>query len=442
MFPEIAQFVSKCQSEAEGGRVFGLAMLDCCVWPANSAYLQACIAAFNSLLAVSPNNAGHVQLPIPQAQTHPQAVVKHRRGLEDSLVSQGLDIMRQVSLTFDKSSLPAGDKREPWHPCLFVTSMSAPENSWSDSAAAQNRSIGPCPLIRVADMLGFDGESRPGAAQRTEQPLVLKGVPAHLEVISAYLRGIQFKDEDVVVVVDILPNRQAEFSRAVLGRLLDANARRPVVKYCGQFRADQKDVVMSLEEMVYTHWDGSSIAPPRARPVEALPDPNLELLCWNNGVASFPQQILQKFGEGTAAFVQVADMKKRLIAAFPESDSAPSGASTGTGTVNRSSVRRAVGRPDFNIEGGKRPLDFTREIDMLHTPASSFTVERTSVNGMGEHELSGICFRFQDDLVLVSDEKRLISLCEFARKCCTVHGVACFELANHQLDQKMYPPVP
>ena len=58
---------------------------------------------------------------------------------------------------------------------------------------------------------------------------------------------------------------------------------------------------------------------------------------------------------------------------------------------------------------------------------------------MGEAELSGLPFRFADDLVLVSDEKRLTSLCEFAHKCCTVHGVANFELANHQLDQKMYP---
>lgn len=154
-----------------------LAGLDCCVWPSNSAYFQACINALSSLLAVAPTNAAHVQLPLPQAQTHSNAVVKHRRALEDALVANGLDIMRTVSLCFDKSSLPAGDKREPWHPCLFVTSTTCQEvNAWCESAAAQSRSIGPCPLIRVADMIGFDTEARPGASQRTEQPLAYSGL--------------------------------------------------------------------------------------------------------------------------------------------------------------------------------------------------------------------------------------------------------------------------
>lgn len=61
---------------------------------------------------------------------------------------------------------------------------------------------------------------------------------------------------------------------------------------------------------------------------------------------------------------------------------------------------------------------------------------------MGEAELSGVCFRFKDDLTLVLNDKKLISLAEYAHLCCTVHGVANFELANHQLLQKQYPPVP
>lgn len=58
---------------------------------------------------------------------------------------------------------------------------------------------------------------------------------------------------------------------------------------------------------------------------------------------------------------------------------------------------------------------------------------------MGEAELSGVCFRFKDDLSFVVHEKKLLSLAEFAHMCCTVHGVANFELANHQLVQKQYP---
>lgn len=62
-------------------------------------------------------------------------------------------------------------------------------------------------------------------------------------------------------------------------------------------------------------------------------------------------------------------------------------------------------------------------------------------SGLGEIELSGICFRFASDLVLVSSERQLTSLAEFAHKCCTVQGIANFELANHEIQQKMYPPV-
>ena len=88
-------------------------------------------------------------------------------------MSRELDIMRPVSLMFDKAGLPAGDKREPWHPCLFVTNSNhESSNAWCESAVAQQRSIGPCQLIRVADMLGFDSETRPGASSRTEQFLV------------------------------------------------------------------------------------------------------------------------------------------------------------------------------------------------------------------------------------------------------------------------------
>ena len=61
---------------------------------------------------------------------------------------------------------------------------------------------------------------------------------------------------------------------------------------------------------------------------------------------------------------------------------------------------------------------------------------------MGEAEVSGVCFRFKDDLSLVVHEKKLLSLAEYAHLCCTVHGVANFELASHQLVQKQYPPAP
>lgn len=49
---------------------------------------------------------------------------------------------------------------------------------------------------------------------------------------------------------------------------------------------------------------------------------------------------------------------------------------------------------------------------------------------MGEAEVSGVCFRFKDDLSLVVHEKKLLSLAEYAHLCCAVHGVANFKLAK------------
>lgn len=144
-------------------------MVDCCVWPNNAQYLNVCTQVFQSLLALSPDHAGHVQLPVPQSQALDKAVLKQRRILEDMLGQAGLDALRSVSLFFDKAGCPAGDKRDPWHPCLFVTATGHEVNSWSQCAVGTQRSIGPCPLIRVVDMLGFDSENRPGAAAGAEQ---------------------------------------------------------------------------------------------------------------------------------------------------------------------------------------------------------------------------------------------------------------------------------
>ena len=147
--------------------------LDCCVWPSNMGYLQACLQALHSVLAMFPKCGGHLQVPMPQAQTVPQALVKHRRILEDFLIGHNMDITKNVTLIFQTSSgSTSADKRSLVHPCLFVSSTNHNEtNVWSSSAPVQMGHIADIPLIRVNEMLGYDLEvgSRPGASARTEQ---------------------------------------------------------------------------------------------------------------------------------------------------------------------------------------------------------------------------------------------------------------------------------
>ena len=60
---------------------------------------------------------------------------------------------------------------------------------------------------------------------------------------------------------------------------------------------------------------------------------------------------------------------------------------------------------------------------------------------MGETELSGLPYRFATDLDLVVFEKKLTSISDFLHFLSAAKGLAEFELANHVLTQKQYPPV-
>lgn len=172
--------------------------------------------------------------------------------------------------------------------------------------------------------------------------------------------------------------RQAEFARAAIKRMLDGTTPHPEIRYCGHFRADQKDVTSQLEEAVYTHWDSSNSAPARSRPVDPKPDPTFSLLTWRNNRASFPESVLRKFAEGSDAHAQMLELKKRLAEEFPDSVEATPTQATGTGRT----PRRATGRPDFSIDGGKSPIDYAREVEKEHIPASSFTVERRGISSL------------------------------------------------------------
>ena len=149
-----------------------LSSVDCCVWPSNASYVANCFNAFNNILAMSPTHCGHVQLPVMQSQTSTEAWLKHRRMAEDILKKAGMDITVAVSLTFDKSSIGP-------RVALLVGTCSNEVAQVVDSppivgmvcAAATTGVIGPCQLIRVSDMRGFDPDNRFGAAARTEQPL-------------------------------------------------------------------------------------------------------------------------------------------------------------------------------------------------------------------------------------------------------------------------------
>eukprot|EP00434_Breviolum_minutum_P033650 symbB.v1.2.029777.t1/scaffold3296.1/size59544/1 len=156
-----------------------------------------------------------------------------------------------------------------------------------------------------------------------------------------------------------------EFAHAVVDRLLAGSSRLPPVYYVGVLREEQKDGATPLETKIYNHWDSSDMAPPKRRPVDAISEPSLEFLGWAQGAPMFPQAAEQKFPEGCPAHAELMTMKKLLVAEFPDAGQQQQQPDR---TAPRPSTTRAIGRPDYTIEGGHQPLDVTRVLEKEASP--------------------------------------------------------------------------
>lgn len=143
-------------------------MLDATIFPANSKQLMCAFQILTTVLGMAGRNLGHVQLPIPQTNTTSGALVKHRRVIEDALLTNGFDITNTVAVVFEKpSDSTAADRRGGVQTCVAVC-QDPKASPWS-----LPMSIGPLSLVKVSDMLGYDPDSRPGATARAEQMLRL-----------------------------------------------------------------------------------------------------------------------------------------------------------------------------------------------------------------------------------------------------------------------------
>ena len=179
-----------------------------------------------------------------------------------------------------------------------------------------------------------------------------------------------------------------------MARLLDE--RKPRALYYGMLRTDQDDVKTSLGTQLYNHWDSSAAAPAKQRPREAEASPTLQVLTWRNGTATLPDSLVNKFPAHSWERAQILklkeDLEKDFVSSVPaalEADSVPrspsdaerapilNGQPARLGSNN--SLVRAVGRPDWSIEGGQKPIALDSEIRLECVPAASFGVARPVV---------------------------------------------------------------
>lgn len=176
-------------------------------------------------------------------------------------------------------------------------------------------------------------------------------------------------------------------------RLLDE--RRPPVVYYGMLRADQEEVKNVLGTQLYAHWDSSTAAPAKQRPREPEESPTLQALTWRNGTASLPDALLNKFPAQSWEREQILklkeDLEKDFVSSVPAAleagslhcsgsdEPAPISNGPGLNRLGSSSSVRAVGRPDWSIEGGQKPIALDSEIRLELVPAASFGVARPIV---------------------------------------------------------------
>lgn len=144
------------------------------------------------------------------------------------------------------------------------------------------------------------------------------------------------------------------------------------VRYFGCIVEEFQTNNSALRNMTYKEWDDNPAkSPPKARAREngdqALEPPALTILAWSNNAPRFPEALLTRFPQGTLEHVKIAEYHDKFKESFPET-SQPAPADPQGGRVG--------GLCDYTLDGGKRPLDPDRDIDLPFVTASELPESR------------------------------------------------------------------
>ncbi|CAK9091359.1 FO synthase subunit 1 [Durusdinium trenchii] len=362
--------------------------VDTTVFPANASYIAAALKNFCTFLSMGSTTVGFVLFPVYQSQTSEQALVKHRHQLELALLKGGLSVINSVQVLYTKPESGASDKRALAQPAMATFHSHFSDHAFLKSKPVRTGTLGPVPLIKFSELLGFDDVSKPGASARVEQ----KGVPCHEEMIQSLLDGVPIDDKDTVILLDVVPNRFSEFGRAAVNMNLRGDG--PTVHYFGLIQQEYKTNLTAVKSMVYKKWDeDTNLSPPKTRPLRessaaAAAVPSLDILAWANDRPVFPAVLLTKFPEGTAEHARMLELKKDFDEKYPEASQPPPAVGSG----------RA---------------------------------------GDAKSETHGIPWRLTSDFDLVSYKKVIMPLCQLLRKLAIDQGLSEIEVCDHVLKPRL-----
>ena len=166
------------------------------MFPANGNYVAGAVKTLATILSMGGNHIGFVQYPVTQSQTTPTAMLKHRHQLENNFVKAGLSMVNALQILYTKDASTARDGRALWQSgqAVFHTHFSEHVLQESSTAVKEGK-LGPCPLAKFADFLGYDETQKPGASARVEQKLVFF---IQTESFCIYNFWIWFENDSVV----------------------------------------------------------------------------------------------------------------------------------------------------------------------------------------------------------------------------------------------------
>ena len=167
-----------------------------------------------------------------------------------------------------------------------------------------------------------------------------------------------------------LKSRQCEFGKAILQKMLEANAE-TFLRYTGVLRPEQAgDVKNHMSQAVYAHWDESTVAPPKRRPrPEGSDEPtvSLELLAWQDKQPVWPPDLDSKFPPGSEQSEILKDLKAKFQAEFPQAAPIQRRNSSSSATGER----RVHGVCDYTADGP--PADVQRAVNPAVVPVADFS---------------------------------------------------------------------
>ena len=145
--------------------------MDMTLYPAGANYVKNAFGVLSSVAAMSPCHCGFIMLPVLQKQTTDVARIKHRRTIEDYLIKNNMSYGQEVAVLYNKPDSTSRDGRPMSQVCVLTLHTSYSESSWQESETVTSGRVGPYPLIKISDMVGYDETTRPSASARVEQKL-------------------------------------------------------------------------------------------------------------------------------------------------------------------------------------------------------------------------------------------------------------------------------